>query len=217
MMTFLLVALILLLLVLRQSLLVVLLAVAAFVHIVWGRGQLDYIIEDMWVALDKEVILSIPMFILCGAIMTKGSTAKRLIRIMAAITRPLPGGLGVACVLSCALLRRGDQSIAFGDANDFHLVESHAGRLWIVAENTTEATQYRMSMAGPYRGTASRPMAPVSGVSSSAVTQRPSIPRPMTPVMAPRGVARPAPRNRSQPPSCRRISSQSGLTGPPPW
>ena len=103
MMTFLLIALILLLLVLRQSLLVVLLAVAAYVHIVWGRGQLDYIIEDMWVALDKEVILSIPMFILCGAIMTKGSTAKRLIRIMAAITRPLPGGLGVACVLSCAL------------------------------------------------------------------------------------------------------------------
>ncbi len=103
MMTVLLVALVLLLLVLRQSLLVVLLAVAAYVHIVWGRGQLDYIIEDMWVALDKEVILSIPMFILCGAIMTKGSTAKRLIRIMAAITRPLPGGLGVACVLSCAL------------------------------------------------------------------------------------------------------------------
>ena len=103
MMALLLVVLVVLLLVLRQSLLVILLSVAAFVHMVWGRGQLDYIIEDMWVALDKEVILSIPMFILCGAIMTKGSTARRLIRIMAALTRSLPGGLGVACVLSCAV------------------------------------------------------------------------------------------------------------------
>ncbi len=101
--TLLLIGLVLLLLVLRQSLLVVLIAVAAYVHMVWGRGQLDYIVEDMWVALDKEVILSIPMFILCGAIMTKGSTAKRLIRIMASVTRVLPGGLGVACVLSCAV------------------------------------------------------------------------------------------------------------------
>jgi C4-dicarboxylate transporter DctM subunit len=102
-MALLLVGLVVLLLVLRQSLLVILLAVAGYVHLVWGRGQLDFIIEDMWVALDKEVILSIPMFILCGAIMTKGSTAKRLIRIMAALTRPIPGGLGVSCILSCAL------------------------------------------------------------------------------------------------------------------
>ncbi len=57
----------------------------------------------MWVGLDKELILSIPLFILCGSVMTKGSTAKRLIRIMAALTRSLPGGLGVACVLSCAV------------------------------------------------------------------------------------------------------------------
>ncbi|MBL8377025.1 MAG: TRAP transporter large permease [Burkholderiales bacterium] len=103
MMALLLVGVVLLLLVLRQSLLIILLAVAAYVHLVWGRGQLDYIIEDMWVALDKEVILSIPMFILCGAIMTKGTTARRLIRIMAALTRPIPGGLGVACILSCAV------------------------------------------------------------------------------------------------------------------
>ncbi len=57
----------------------------------------------MWVALDKELILSIPLFILCGNVMTKGSTAKRLIRIMAAVTQPLPGGLGIAAVLSCGV------------------------------------------------------------------------------------------------------------------
>ena len=99
----LLIAMLVLLLFLRQPLLIILLAAAAVVHIVWGKGQLDYILEDMWVSLDKELILSIPMFILCGGVMTKGSTAKRLIDIAAALTRRLPGGLAVACVLSCGI------------------------------------------------------------------------------------------------------------------
>ena len=92
-----------LLLALRQSLLVILLGAAAVVHMVWGRGQLDYIIEDMWISLDKELILSIPMFVLCGGVMTRGTTARRLIDIAAALTRHLPGGLAVACVLSCGV------------------------------------------------------------------------------------------------------------------
>ncbi len=91
------------LLLFRQPLVVILLAIAAFVQIVWGKGQLDYILEDMWVALDKELILSIPLFILCGNVMTQGSTAKRLIRVVAAFTRPLPGGLAVAAILSCGV------------------------------------------------------------------------------------------------------------------
>lgn len=95
--------LVLALLFLRQPLLVILLAAAAAVHLVWGKGQLDYIIEDMWVSLDKELILSIPMFVLCGGVMTKGSTSRRLIDIASALTRPLPGGMAVACVLSCGI------------------------------------------------------------------------------------------------------------------
>ncbi len=97
------VGLVALLLLLRQPLVVILLAIAAFVQFAWGKGQLDYILEDMWVALDKELILSIPLFILCGNVMTQGSTAKRLIRIVAAFTRPLPGGLAVAAILSCGV------------------------------------------------------------------------------------------------------------------
>jgi C4-dicarboxylate transporter, DctM subunit len=91
------------LLALRQPLLVILLAAAACVHLFWGRGNLEDIVEDMWVGLDKEVILSIPLFILCGSVMTRGSIAQRLIRILAALTKPLPGGLAVATILSCAV------------------------------------------------------------------------------------------------------------------
>ena len=92
-----------LLLLLRQPLLIILLAAVAVVHVVWGRAQLDYIIEDMWISLDKELILAIPMFILCGGVMTKGSTAKRLIDVATALTGHLPGGLAVASILSCGI------------------------------------------------------------------------------------------------------------------
>ncbi len=96
-------ALIVLLLVLRQPLIVILLGVAAYVHMVWGRGQLDYIVEDMWVGIDKELILSIPLFILCGNVMTRGSIAQRLVNMLQELTRPIPGGMAVACVLSCSV------------------------------------------------------------------------------------------------------------------
>src|SRR5262245_37489230 len=91
------------LLALRQPLLVILLAAAGCVHLFWGRGNLEDIIEDMWVGPDKHVILSIPSSILCGNVMTRGSIAQRLIRILAAVTKPLPGGLAVATILSCAV------------------------------------------------------------------------------------------------------------------
>lgn len=88
---------------LRQPILVILLCIAAVAHTVWGHGQLDYIIEDMWISLDKKLILAIPMFMLCGGVMTKGSTAKRLIDIATSLTGHLPGGLAVASVISCGI------------------------------------------------------------------------------------------------------------------
>lgn len=91
------------LLILRQPLLVILLAAIAFSQTVWGRGELTWIIEDMFVSLDKELILAIPMFMLCGGVMTKGSTARRLTDVARALVGHLPGGLGVAAVLSSAI------------------------------------------------------------------------------------------------------------------
>jgi C4-dicarboxylate transporter DctM subunit len=59
--------------------------------------------QDVWSALDKEVLIAIPMFLLAGAVMTRGSIARRLVRIMTALTAPVPGGLAVATVLSCTV------------------------------------------------------------------------------------------------------------------
>lgn len=91
------------LLVLRQNLILILFSCAAYVHYFYGDGVLEYIIEDMWIGLDKEVLLSIPLFILCGNVMTRGVIAQRLIRIVSLLTAPLPGGLAVATIFSCAI------------------------------------------------------------------------------------------------------------------
>ena len=86
----------------RMNAVVLLLALVAYVHLVWGDGRLEYLVEDMWISLDNDLLLAIPMFLIAGNIMTRGSIAKRLIRVTMLATDPLPGGMGVATVLSCA-------------------------------------------------------------------------------------------------------------------
>lgn len=95
--------LVLVLMLLRQNAVILFLVSAAYIHLAWGDGKLEYLVEDMWVSLDNEVLLAIPLFIMAGAVMTRGSIARRLIDITRLITNPLPGGLGVATILSCAL------------------------------------------------------------------------------------------------------------------
>jgi C4-dicarboxylate transporter DctM subunit len=43
------------------------------------------------------------MFLLAGNVMARGSIARRLIDLAISITKPLPGGLAVAAILSCAI------------------------------------------------------------------------------------------------------------------
>ncbi len=91
------------LLALRQSVILILLVATAYVHFVWGDGTITYLIEDLWTAMDNGVLLAIPMFIIAGALMSRGSIAERLIEVMRALTEWMPGGLGLASILSCAV------------------------------------------------------------------------------------------------------------------
>jgi C4-dicarboxylate transporter DctM subunit len=94
--------LVLVLLVLRQSLVLVLAVATAYVHVFIADSKIEFLIQDFWFTVDREVLLSVPMFMLAGNVMSRGSIAKRLIDFMSAFTAPIPGGLAVACVLSCA-------------------------------------------------------------------------------------------------------------------
>lgn len=101
--TLLFIGLIALLLALRQNIILLLAVCAAYVHVYFAsNSSIEFLIQDIWFAIDREVLLSIPMFILAGAVMTRGSIAVRLIKVMTVITAPIPGGLAVAAVLSCA-------------------------------------------------------------------------------------------------------------------
>lgn len=91
------------LLALRQSIIVILLVATAYIHMVYGDGEILYLIDDLWTSINREVLLAIPMFVLAGSIMTRGSIAERLIDVMRALTQWLPGGLAVATILSCAV------------------------------------------------------------------------------------------------------------------
>lgn len=102
-MGYLLLAAVLVLLALRVNLILVLMFVAGYTHMVWGAGQLDYFIQDIWSAMDRELVVAVPLFILVGSVMSRGSIAKRLVDVMIALTRPIPGGLAVATILSCAV------------------------------------------------------------------------------------------------------------------
>ena len=91
------------LLVLRQNVILTVAVATAFVHVAMAKkSAVEFLIQDMWFAIDREVLLSIPMFLLSGAVMTRGAIASRLIDIMTVLTKPIPGGLGLSCVLSCA-------------------------------------------------------------------------------------------------------------------
>ena len=96
-------AIVLLMLALRQNIILILIVSACYAHLAWGDADLTYLIDDIWTSVNRDVLLAIPMFILAGNIMTRGSIAERLIGIMRALTNWLPGGLAVATILSCAV------------------------------------------------------------------------------------------------------------------
>lgn len=96
-------AIVLVLLALRQYVVIVLAVAVAYVYLVWGDGRIDNILIDGWDALNQDVLLPIPLYLLAGAIMAEGAIAGRLIRVMRAIAAPFPGGLAVATCLSCGL------------------------------------------------------------------------------------------------------------------
>lgn len=93
----------LVLLALRQNLIIILAAAVAYCYAVFGDGDLRGIVLDSWDTLNKDVLLSIPLYILAGNLMSRGAMAARLVRVMRALSGSIPGGLGIATVLSCAL------------------------------------------------------------------------------------------------------------------
>lgn len=86
-----------------QPLFVIMGAMASYCYIFFGQDTVKVVIEDIFYAADKEILLAIPLFVLAGNLMTQGSISHRLIRVAKAITAPIPSGLAIAGVLSCTI------------------------------------------------------------------------------------------------------------------
>jgi C4-dicarboxylate transporter DctM subunit len=64
---------------------------------------LSVVVGDIFYAADKEILLAIPLFVLAGQIMTKGTISTRLINVARSLTAGIPGGMGIAAILSCGV------------------------------------------------------------------------------------------------------------------
>jgi C4-dicarboxylate transporter, DctM subunit len=80
---------------------VMLIAVTAIAVTLHTTTPLNIIPEQLFNALDSFVLLAVPFFILAGAIMSKGSIARRLIAFIDSLVGWVPGGLAVAGVGAC--------------------------------------------------------------------------------------------------------------------
>lgn len=66
-----------------------------------GDGMLTEMIADMFNAVNKDVLLAIPFFLIAGQIMTHGSIAKRLVEFAKSLVGWMPGGLAVTAIFAC--------------------------------------------------------------------------------------------------------------------
>jgi C4-dicarboxylate transporter DctM subunit len=71
----------------------------------WGyvfisEEPLSVLIGDLFFAADKEVLLAVPLFVLAGQVMTKGSISTRLINLAQTATTAMPGGMAIAGVFA---------------------------------------------------------------------------------------------------------------------
>lgn len=78
-------------------------SITAICYLMVSGETMTVIVGDIFYAADKEILLAIPLFVLAGQIMTKGSISQRLINVARAATTGIPGGMGIASILSCGV------------------------------------------------------------------------------------------------------------------
>jgi len=91
------------LLILRLNIITLIGVAVFYAYYFYGGGEIMNVLYDIWDASNRDVLLSIPLYLLAGAIMSQGSIAARLIDFMKTLTRPIPGGLAIAALFSCGI------------------------------------------------------------------------------------------------------------------
>lgn len=89
------------LLLLGMPIAIILAAITSFALVAHTDISLMVLPQQLFRALDNFIMLAIPFFILAGSIMTRGTMAERLIKVISLIVGNLFGGLALVGVLGC--------------------------------------------------------------------------------------------------------------------
>jgi len=72
--------------------------------LVSGTKGLEIAVQTATGAVNNYIILAVPLFVTMGVFLGRGGLGRRIFDIFNAFLRQIPGGVGVATVLSCAVL-----------------------------------------------------------------------------------------------------------------
>lgn len=75
---------------------------SALVGLFVGDVPLSFLTQSSFTALDSFTTMSVPFFILAGAVMETGGLSKRLINVAQSVVGGVTGGFGIVTVLACA-------------------------------------------------------------------------------------------------------------------
>ncbi|MCR5228729.1 MAG: TRAP transporter large permease [Solobacterium sp.] len=74
---------------------------AAFTMMPNGSSMATMLSQTIVTAIDNYSMLSMPFFMMVGTLMARGGLAKKLINVADVLTHKMPGGLGMAAIVSC--------------------------------------------------------------------------------------------------------------------
>ncbi len=75
---------------------------ALILYILADIGDIEGIVNEMYTLATQPVLLTIPLFTFAGYVMAESQTPKRLVALSQALIAPLPGGLAIVSLISCA-------------------------------------------------------------------------------------------------------------------
>lgn|GEM_PF-3526461 len=89
---------------LRQSLIVIIGITLLMLYALFVDAHAEYVLYDLWDALNRDALLAVPVFVVAHALMSSGVSAQRLTTLIRVLSSPLPIGLAIGSLLSMALV-----------------------------------------------------------------------------------------------------------------
>jgi C4-dicarboxylate transporter, DctM subunit len=76
--------------------------VAFILYLMADIGEIEGVVNEMYTLATSPVLITIPLFTLAGYLMAESNAPARLIALSRALLSPLPGGIAIVALISCA-------------------------------------------------------------------------------------------------------------------